>query len=283
MVGEESIGILVKKSPREVGFFARTFQEFLSSKHLISLDFEQQLDVVGLRATDPRWGDVILCLLHQLRRPAEVDGLLEKIEGVEGDIATCAVRDTLLAEATFGEIRKSPQTATRLADKAFEQIEIGHGPRYVERWRRTRSTALPRRFWRRECWISFNSGFRAGTATAWPRPFPPWANGPTIRAFGLLCDAGCMTSILEALKQRRKASSSGFRARPISPTLSVGWSQRRRPSVRRRPRWKPFGGLAATSQVAPNSRRRLRVGRPLNRRHGDTRTHRARRSDAGGF
>ena len=128
MVGEEDIGILVKKSPREVGFFHRTFQEFLSSKHLISLDFEQQLDVVGLRATDPRWGDVILCLLHQLRRPAEVDRLLEKIEGVEGDIATCAVRDTLLAEATFGEIRKSPQTATRLADKAFEQIEIGQWP-----------------------------------------------------------------------------------------------------------------------------------------------------------
>jgi hypothetical protein len=35
-VGEEDIGILVKKSPQEVGFFHRTFQEFLSSKHLAS-------------------------------------------------------------------------------------------------------------------------------------------------------------------------------------------------------------------------------------------------------
>ena len=127
-VGEEDIGILVKKSPREVGFFHRTFQEFLSSKHLASFDFEQQLGVVGVRGADPRWSDVILCLLHQLRRPAEVDRLLEKIESVQGDIATCAVRDTLLAEATFGEIRKSPQTATRLADKAFEQIELSQWP-----------------------------------------------------------------------------------------------------------------------------------------------------------
>lgn len=127
-VGEEDIGILVKKSPQEVGFFHRTFQEFLSSKHLASFDFEQQLDVVGVRAADPRWSDVILCLLHQLRRPAEVDRLLEKIESVQGDIATCAVRETLLAEATFGEIRKSPQTATRLAGKAFEQIELGQWP-----------------------------------------------------------------------------------------------------------------------------------------------------------
>ena len=69
-----------------------------------------------------------LCLLHQLRRPAEVDRLLEKIESVQGDKATCAVRETLLAEATFGEIRKSPQTATRLAEKAFEQIELGQWP-----------------------------------------------------------------------------------------------------------------------------------------------------------
>ena len=69
MVGEEDIGILVKKSPREVGFFHRTFQEFLSSKHLISLDFEQQLDVVGLRATDPAMGRRDLVLVAPTAAP----------------------------------------------------------------------------------------------------------------------------------------------------------------------------------------------------------------------
>jgi len=126
--GEEDIGILVKKSPREVGFFHRVFQEFLSSKHLVSMEFDQQVDLVGIRAADPKWSDVILCLLHQLQRPAEVDRLLAKIESIDGDVATFAIRDVLLAEATFGEVKKSPQTASRLADKAFEQIELGRWP-----------------------------------------------------------------------------------------------------------------------------------------------------------
>jgi hypothetical protein len=127
-LGEEDIGILVKKSPREVGFFHRIFQEFLSSKHLVSMEFDEQLDLVGIWAVDPKWSDVILCLLHQLQRPAEIDRLLAKLESIDGDVATLAIRDVLLAEATFGEIRKSPQTAGRLADKAFEQIELGHWP-----------------------------------------------------------------------------------------------------------------------------------------------------------
>jgi len=80
---------------------------------------------VRIHAADARWRDVILCLLHQLQRPAEVDRLLTVIERIEGDIATLASRDILLAEATFGEFRKSPQLAGRLADKAFEQIELG--------------------------------------------------------------------------------------------------------------------------------------------------------------
>src|SRR5262249_17607738 len=67
-------------------------------------------------------------LLQQLQRPAEVDRLLAKIEGIEGDVATLATRDVFLAEATFGEVKKSPQTAGRLADKAFKQIELGRWP-----------------------------------------------------------------------------------------------------------------------------------------------------------
>jgi len=127
-LGEEDIGILVKKSPHEVGFFHRVFQEFLSSKHLVSMDFDQQVQLTGIRAADPKWSDVILFLLHQLQRPAEVDRLLAKIESIEGDVATLAIRDVLLAEATFGEVKKSPQAAGRLADKAFEQIELGRWP-----------------------------------------------------------------------------------------------------------------------------------------------------------
>ena len=171
-VGEEDIGILVKKSPQEVGFFHGPSRNS-SSKHLASFDFEQQLDVVGVRAADPRWSDVILCLLHQLRRPAEVDRLLEKIESVQGDIATCAVRETLLAEATFGEIRKSPQTATRLAGKAFEQIELGQWPSVRRAIAAHAIDGLaspvlaPRVLDKVQQWFPRWHGY------GWPRPFPP--------------------------------------------------------------------------------------------------------------
>jgi hypothetical protein len=127
-LGEEDIGILVKKSSREIGFFHRVFQELLCSQHLAGMEFDQQVEFVRVHAADARWRDVILCLLHQLQRPAEVDRLLTVIESVEGDIETRASRDILLAEATFGEFRKTPQLAGRLADKAFEQIELGRRP-----------------------------------------------------------------------------------------------------------------------------------------------------------
>jgi len=127
-LGEEDVGILVKKSAREVGFFHRVFQESLTSVHLASMGFNDQATLVSARATDQRWREVILCLLHKLQRPAEVDQLLTLIEGVQGDIARQAFRDTLLAEATFGEFKKTPQVAVRLAEKAFDQIELGRWP-----------------------------------------------------------------------------------------------------------------------------------------------------------
>ena len=110
-LGEEDIGILVKKSSREVGFFHRVFQEFLSSLHLASLEFNQQVEFVCARAANPRWREVILCLLYKLQRPSEVDRLLTVMESANGDISTMASRDILLAEATFGEFRKTPQLA----------------------------------------------------------------------------------------------------------------------------------------------------------------------------
>ncbi len=127
-LGEEDIGILVKKSAREVGFFHRVFQELLSSLHLASLEFDQQAQFVGAHAADPRWREVILCLLHELQRPAEVDRLLTIIEDANGDVSTQTSRDILLAEATFGEFKKTPQLAARLAEKAFDQIELGRSP-----------------------------------------------------------------------------------------------------------------------------------------------------------
>jgi predicted NACHT family NTPase len=45
-LGEEEIGIIVRKSPREIGFFHGIFQEYLAAQHLARLAFEEQVEFV---------------------------------------------------------------------------------------------------------------------------------------------------------------------------------------------------------------------------------------------
>ena len=79
-------------------------------------------------AVDPRWSNIILCLLHELQRPNEVDRLLVMIREAQGDLVALTSRDLLLAEATFGEFKTSPRLVSELADSAFQQIEVGRLP-----------------------------------------------------------------------------------------------------------------------------------------------------------
>jgi hypothetical protein len=84
--------------------------------------------LVRERAADPRWSNIILCLLHELQRPNEVDRILTVIREVQGDLVALTSRDLLLAEATFGEFKTSPRLVSELADSVFEQIEVGRLP-----------------------------------------------------------------------------------------------------------------------------------------------------------
>ena len=194
---------------------------------------------------------MILCLLHQLRRPAEVDRLLEKIEGVEVDIATCAVRDTLLAEATFGEIRKSPQTATRLADKAFEQIEIGQWPSVRRAMAAHAIDGLaspvlaPRVLDKLQQW--FPRWHSYGLAKAFSA-MGEWPDDPRIRP---TLWRGLHDEYLGSAQAAAQSIVKRFSGEADIADFLVGWSQRRRPSVRRRPRWKPFGGAGRNIPSCP--------------------------------
>jgi energy-coupling factor transporter ATP-binding protein EcfA2 len=132
-LGEEDIGILVQKSPREVGFFHRIFQEFLAAQHLGGLPFDEQVEIVRTHATDPRWNEVILCLLYQLQRPSEVDRVIEVIEKLEGPPNALMMRDFFLAEIAFGEFKRSPGLAKRLGEETFVQIETGRWPSPIRR------------------------------------------------------------------------------------------------------------------------------------------------------
>ena len=122
-LGEEEIGILVRKSPREIGFFHRIFQGYLAAHHLARLSFDEQVEFVKARSADPRWHEVVLCLLYQLQRPNEIDRLIAIIDEMHGGPEALMMRDLMLAEIAFGEFKRTPGLAKRLAEDTFDRIE----------------------------------------------------------------------------------------------------------------------------------------------------------------
>ena len=132
-IGAEAIGILVEKSPVEIGFLHRSIQEFLAAKHLSSLSFEQQKEVLKERFPNPQWSDVLLCLCHLNSRVGQVDTLVEIVECMDLPAEREFFRRTFLAEIAFGDLHCSAGTAKRVAEKTFEIIETGTFERTRER------------------------------------------------------------------------------------------------------------------------------------------------------
>ena len=132
-IGVEAIGILVEKSSVEIGFLHRSFQEFLAAKHLSSLSFEQQKEVLKERFPNPQWSDVLLCLCHLNSRVGQVDTLVEIVECMDLPAEREFFRRTFLAEIAFGDLHCSAGTAKRVAEKTFEIIETGTFERTRER------------------------------------------------------------------------------------------------------------------------------------------------------
>lgn len=125
-VNAETSGILIEKSPDEVGFIHAVFEEYLSATHLSSFSLEEQLVLVSKNCSDPRWRNVILSLFHQLSRPQEIDALIAEIEKADVDIIGDFFRWQLLAEAAFGDKRCTPKTAKRIAQEVFNKIDFGY-------------------------------------------------------------------------------------------------------------------------------------------------------------
>lgn len=130
--GEERIGILVRKSPEELGFLHRAFQEFLAAQRIGELDLQAQCDLMRARGGDPRWREVLLFVMEAAARPTDVDALVEALElsviaTPSGE--TTAVR--LLADATCGDVRRTVPTTKRLIRRLFDIVE--HSPDWASR------------------------------------------------------------------------------------------------------------------------------------------------------
>ena len=133
VIGTEAVGILVEKSSADIGFFHRSFQEFLAAKHLSNLPIEQQKKAIKDRFENPQWHDVFLCLCHLNTRTGEVDDFVTIVETMELPIEMELARQCFLAEIAFGDLHCSTSTAIRLAEKTFDLIETGVHERTRER------------------------------------------------------------------------------------------------------------------------------------------------------
>jgi energy-coupling factor transporter ATP-binding protein EcfA2 len=125
-LGEQSLGVLVQKSPRDVGFLHRVFQEFLAAKHLSTQDLDVQLDVVRAHATEARWRDILLFTTYFLTRASEIDRVVTVLEEKKvGDPDRDWSVTLLLADIAFGTMSRKPETVRRLAADLFTEVETG--------------------------------------------------------------------------------------------------------------------------------------------------------------
>lgn len=127
-VNAETASLLVERASEEIGFAHALFEDFLSAVHVQSWSFQKIAKWVDAEAVNTRWRNVIANVISLSTRRSEVDELIATIEAIparELDVDSTINRDLLLSEIAFNSSKKSPETVTRLADRAFGIIERG--------------------------------------------------------------------------------------------------------------------------------------------------------------
>jgi len=122
---EGSLGIIVKKSQDEIGFYHRTIQEYLASFDISRLQINEQIAIVSEHCTDPLWREVVLGLLKITNRPSDVKQLVDAIRFKKIDYLEQVIVTSLLSEVAFGDFNCPAALAKELAVKSFEQINLG--------------------------------------------------------------------------------------------------------------------------------------------------------------
>lgn len=126
-VAEGTIGLLVRRSNREISFFHRTFQEYLAALHLFESPLEEQTARVTKHCGDPQWHETLLCLFHLTRRRPDLASFVDAIEQEVGrrSVSQQHEIDALLAEIAFGNFTYPPERARKIADAVYAKIERG--------------------------------------------------------------------------------------------------------------------------------------------------------------
>lgn len=126
-IGENMVGLLVKRSPKEVGFFHRVFQEYLAAYYLSRIPLSEQSSIVEIHCTDPQWHETILGLFYITSRAEDIKQFIycikTKLNSV--NIINRYAIELLLCETAVGDFNCPVNLARELAEDAFKQIELG--------------------------------------------------------------------------------------------------------------------------------------------------------------
>ncbi len=124
-IGESTLGLIVRKSHGDLGFFHRTFQEYLAATHLSTMAFDEQLTIVESRCVDPQWRESILALLHLTSRPEDVKNFLNRLQQKTTNVVERFSIDVLLGEIAFGDFKCGVVLAREIANHVAHKIEVG--------------------------------------------------------------------------------------------------------------------------------------------------------------
>lgn len=121
---QERAGLLAHKSTHEIGFLHLSFQEYLAARHISHSAFADRRVFVRQHASDLRWREPILYLLHLTSSEAEVRELLADIQAAPcDDEARRRARDTLLVDAVFADLAHDIPSVSLLSDELFAELE----------------------------------------------------------------------------------------------------------------------------------------------------------------
>lgn len=124
---ENAVGLIVAKSPMELGFLHRTFQEYLAAWWLSTMPYAVISEKIEAHCADYQWHEVIFALLTLTPRTQDVDNLLKKIS----EKRTAAITidqyaiERLLYESALVHSKCSIEFANTVALEAFKTIESG--------------------------------------------------------------------------------------------------------------------------------------------------------------
>lgn len=96
-LAEGNLGMIVRRSASDVGFFHRTFHEYLAACHLTRLPMSKQQDLLAVHCVHSQWTETSssLCLFHMTKRTDQVEFLVQVIENAKSTARVLLAGTTL--------------------------------------------------------------------------------------------------------------------------------------------------------------------------------------------